>query len=552
MASFQVQPPEKFTFKPEDWLKWSRRFERFRMASGLEKESEESQVNTLIYSMGSEADEIVQSLSIAEGDQKKYDVVKKKLEDFFITKRNVIFERAKFNLRSQQEGETVDVFITDLFNLAEHCNFGVLREELIRDRIVVGIREWNNGLGELEGEYEIKLKELPEPFALNVPRKVPFPMLDKTKKEIERMLKIGVISKVDQPTVWCAPMVVTPKQNGEVRICVDLTKLNKSVLREAYPLPSVDFTLGKLSKSKALGHVISSEGVSPDSDKVKAILDIPVPTNVAEVDLSWKCLISVPILALYDPNKETKINADASSYGIGGVVLQKQENNEWKPVSYISRALTDTESRYSQIEKECLAFTWACERSSDYILGKSFSGETDHKPLVPLLTTHTLDQIPPRIQRFRMRLMRFNLEKMTHVPGKQMYTSDALSRLLKPFTKPDCCTVPEDDMNAFVETVINSLPVSDKKLKEIIEAQEEDEVCKKVKQYCLEGWPDKHMVPDAVKSYWRERGELTVVQSLIMKGTRILIPSCMRLNVLDKIHEGHLGITKCRERAKQS
>ena len=151
-----------------------------------------------------------------------------------------------------------------------------------------------------------------------------------------------------------------------------------------------------------------------------------------------------------------------------------------------------------------------------------------------------------------MRLMRFNLEKMTHVPGKQMYTSDALSRLLKPFTKPDCCTVPEDEMNAFVETVMDSLPASDKKLKEIIEAQEEDEVCKKVKQYCLEGWPDKHMVPDAVKSYWRERGELTVVQSLIMKGTRILIPSCMRLNILDKIHEGHLGITKCRERAKQS
>ena len=77
-------------------------------------------------------------------------------------------------------------------------------------------------------------------------------------------------------------------------------------------------------------------------------------------------------------------------------------------------------------------------------------------------------------------------------------------------------------------------------------------MCKKVKQYCVEGWPDKHMVPDAVKSYWRERGELTVVQSLIMKGTRILIPSCMRLNILDKIHEGHLGITKCRERAKQS
>ena len=90
------------------------------------------------------------------------------------------------------------------------------------------------------------------------------------------------------------------------------------------------------------------------------------------------------------------------------------------------------------------------------------------------------------------------------------------------------------------------------KLKEIIEAQEDDEVCKRVKQYCLEGWPVKHAVPDAVKPYWRERGELTVVQNLIMKGMRILIPSNLRLEVLDKIHQGHLGITKCRERAKQS
>ena len=174
-----------------------------------------------------------------------------------------------------------------------------------------------------------------------------------------------------------------------------------------------------------------------------------------------KSFISAPILALYDPNKETKINADASSYGIRGVVLQKQENDEWKPVSYISRALTDTESRYSQIEKECLAFTWACERSSDYILGKPFVGETNHKPLVPLLTTHTLDKIPPRIQRFRMRLMRFNLQKMVHVPGKQMYTSDALSRLLKKPAESESCLVPEDEMNAFVGRVIDLLPTSE-------------------------------------------------------------------------------------------
>ena len=106
---------------------------------------------------------------------------------------------------------------------------------------------------------------------------------------------------------------------------------------------------------------------------------------------------------------------------------------------------------------------------------------------------------------------------MIYVPGKQMYTSDALSRLVPKPTNSNVSLVSEVEMNAFIGTVIDSLPVWDTKLKEIIEAQEDDEVCKRVKQYCLEGWPEKHAVADAVKSYWRERGELTVVQNLIMK-----------------------------------
>ena len=70
--------------------------------------------------------------------------------------------------------------------------------------------------------------------------------------------------------------------------------------------------------------------------------------------------------------------------------------------------------------------------------------------------------------------------------------------------------------------------------------------------YCSEGWPDKHSVKDAMRPYWSTRGELTVVQNILLKGTRIVIPSSMRLEILDKIHEGHQGIAKCRERAKSS
>ena len=87
-----------------------------------------------------------------------------------------------------------------------------------------------------------------------------------------------------------------------------------------------------------------------------------------------------------------------------------------------SHSLTETERRYTQIEKEALAITWACEKFSEYILGKQIWIETDHKPLVPLITSKHLDDIPPWVLRFLLRLMRFAL----HVPGKYMYTADAL------------------------------------------------------------------------------------------------------------------------------
>ena len=107
-----------------------------------------------------------------------------------------------------------------------------------------------NGLDKMEGPYTITLKENAQPFAVNVPRRVALPLMEKTKRELKRMEALGVISKVEQPTDWCAPMVVVPKSQDDVRICIDLTKLNESVRRERYEMPSVDYTLGQLAGAK--------------------------------------------------------------------------------------------------------------------------------------------------------------------------------------------------------------------------------------------------------------------------------------------------------------
>ena len=93
MATFNVQPPDKFDFnKPEEWPKWSRRFERFRTVSGLSSQDENEQIDTLIYCMGDEAEDVITALKISATDIKKYDSVKARLDLYFVPKRNVIFE----------------------------------------------------------------------------------------------------------------------------------------------------------------------------------------------------------------------------------------------------------------------------------------------------------------------------------------------------------------------------------------------------------------------------------------------------------------------------
>ena len=70
--------------------------------------------------MGDQADDILRSFNLSKEDAKKYTTVKDKFDSHFIKRRNVIFERAKFNMRKQEDGESVDSFITALYELAEH------------------------------------------------------------------------------------------------------------------------------------------------------------------------------------------------------------------------------------------------------------------------------------------------------------------------------------------------------------------------------------------------------------------------------------------------
>ncbi|KAL0174321.1 hypothetical protein M9458_030289 [Cirrhinus mrigala] len=902
-------------------MKW---FERYRIASGLDKQSQEYQVNTFMYAAGEDAEEISYVLPLTEEEKKSYAAVTEAFNKHCVSKRNIIFERARFNKRNQELGESIESFITVVHSLTELCDFGALKEDLIRDRIaklseslqldadltlekaITRVRQsaavkkqqpilrgaeqptghmvsihrkdrkmqaafkrktenhssecgrcgnlkkhhwkdcpardadcrkccrkghfakkfkstrgvnditerqvetkeeddfaflrevypqendgWNelirlngvntvfkldtgaavtaipscsftiqqhgvlhatgkvlfgpgnhkldvkgrfkgqlsvkdktteqdiyvvaglskpllglpaiealtliqrlytvherqddirtqypsvfSGLGKLNEPYTIELEPTAVPYALSSPRRVPLPMRDKVRAELKHMEDMGVISKVTQPTPWCAGMVIVPKAQGKIRLCVNLTHLNKWVRRERQILPAVDQTIAMLAGAKVfikldatsgfwqiplsqeskllttfitpfgryafnrlpfgissapehfqrrisqmlegcegvvchaddilvygedmhshnvrlhgvlkrlqeegltlnekcvfaadnimfVGHHITAERVAPDPGKVRAIMEMPEPTGVEGVrrllgmdnylgkflphlasytrplkdllseknEWCWGIpqmeafqklkveLSSHRMLASYSLSAETRVAADASSFGLGGVLSQKQ-------------GLSEAEKHYAQIEKEALAYRL----------------ETDHKPLLSLLSTKALDELPPRILRFRLRLIKFRFD-IVHVPGKQLITADTLSRAPVKHTFTQEEKEDEDDVKVFVDAVVQALPATDARLNTIIKNQKADPICAKLIQYRETEWSEKHVLPPELGPYWPERENLTVAGELHLRGQRIVIPHCMRQEILHKIHDGHQGIVKCRARARQA
>ena len=199
-----------------------------------------------------------------------------------------------------------------------------------------------------------------------------------------------------------------------------------------------------------------------------------------------------------------------------------------------------------------LAAVWGCEKMSKYLHGLPlFVLQTDHKPLIPILNYKLLSEMSPRIQRLRTRMLRFSYTA-EYVLGTSLKDANALSRA--PVHVPSIeDEIAEKEIAFHVNSIIDSIPATDSRLSEIRRELKVDKSIQEVIKMVKEGWPEnKSLCSPEVQLYWGIQDELTDINGLLLRGSRLVIPKSLRRSILEKIHTGHLGIEKCRRRARQS
>lgn len=350
---------------------------------------------------------------------------------------------------------------------------------------------------------------------------------------------------------------------------------------------NVKFNADKLqyrqNRVKFMGHTIGEGEICPLDKDVRAVTQMPKPNNVSDVSrllgllkylakfipnlskrtshlrnlthngVKWEwtndhdgefrdlceSLGKAPVLAIFDPEKPCKVQTDSSKDGLGCVLLQ--ENG---PVAFASRTLTQSEQKWAQIEKELLAVVFACSRFHNFLYGREFVVESDHKPLESLIK-RDIDDVTPRLQRMFLALLKYPGLSLVYLPGKDMLVADCLSRAALKTT---------DESDSQLEGVVHSLTkracMSEENYDRYVETLNRDERYMRIVRYIQCGWPSYHALDDLSQLFYKYRHELHYENGLLFKNHRLVIPNELQKLICKWLHAPHLGIEKTLARAR--
>ena len=378
----------------------------------------------------------------------------------------------------------------------------------------------------------------------------------------------GVVNYIDDVLVFGATQAEHDKRLEQVLIKLKESGVRLNEAKCYFQQREVEF----------LGHVWNTTGVAPTPARLEAVRDMPKPESVDSLrsflglavyvashfvphfsalakplweavstcksdNLRWNQelntafetlrgeIAKIQTRAHFDPTKRITIQTDACGRGLGGVLLQ-----DGHPVLYVSRTLTDTEERYSQLEREFLGIVFTLNKLKLYLLGTEFEVQTDHLPILGLLDK-PVDQLSNRLQRWIIGIQHFRY-KLSHIAGVSNVLADCLSRNAIEGTQSEV----ERATEVTICFVANGQPVDVEQVAHVTATDQELLAVMKAL--------DSHWEPRTrqLGPFFQIREQLAIKWSsghrILLKGDTIVIPAELRKKVLGQAHQGHMGIVK--------
>ncbi|UYV69447.1 K02A2.6-like [Cordylochernes scorpioides] len=513
----QIQPPETFDFStPNEWPKLEEKIRTIPRGQWNEEER------------GGGQDRFVH-----EEEATKIDSVLKAFDSHFCVRKNIIYERAKFNSRIQEDREPVDEFITSLYKLADSCEFEGLHEQLIRDRIVVGVRD--KALSErMQLDSELTLEK-----AVKMVRQQ-----EAVRQQQVDLQRPSTSQKVNQ--VKFNSKNFSPKQQQQPS-----RKKEKSAKTRIRCPECGGFTHREGQACRAEGQrckqtkTAEVKAVSELDEEIGFLLEVSAVEDSSNLDNDedecrrrWTAEIQVN-------GKQVKFKLDSQAdVTCVPLCLFKKIMGQQRLVE------SDINIRAAEFsELQTVGMFISTLRNGNYeIKEKIYVNCRLSEPLLSRRACELLN-LARRIEVVATRINPIKEFPEVHIPGKELLNADALSR--QPLLTTEGGEN-ERQTSAHINAVLSSINDKDEMLTKIFEAQQEDTTLKAVVNYLEQGWPDKKKMSQALLSYWHVKDELGVQNGLLMRSCRLVIPASMKLEILEKLHAGHFGITKTRLRARET
>ena len=223
---------------------------------------------------------------------------------------------------------------------------------------------------------------------------------------------------------------------------------------------------------------------------------------------SWVCsMLLKTTLTYYDHTKPIVLQTDVSEYGLSAALIQN-----YRPIAFTSKTLTDVETRYANIERECLSVCFGLKKFHTYAYGRHILVQNDHKPL-KMIQRKPIHAALPRLQCMLLKLQKYDYT-IQYVSGKDMFLADRLSHF------PSCSNISPIVLHHNIQTInFNS-----EHLNIIKGATEKDPILSTIYRLTLNGWPDTiRTVPCIAHHFWGNKDLLSIKDGVLIRGNRICI-----------------------------